>query len=105
SPLTLHAVKRAADCRWADGTLEVLDLANVDMASLPRAAVSAAAGKAAYDYVERAVTLAQAREIHGIVTAPINKEPLAAAGMPHTGPTEAPARPPNTADLATPLTG
>ncbi len=61
SPLTLHAVKRVADCRWADGTLEVLDLANVDMASLPRAAVSAAAGKAAYDYVERAVTLAQAR--------------------------------------------
>src|SRR5205823_1894714 len=36
SPLTLHAVKRVADCRWADGTLEVLDLANVDMAALRR---------------------------------------------------------------------
>src|SRR5438046_1427963 len=105
SPLTLHAVKRVADCRWADGTLEVPDLANVDMASLPRAAVSAAAGKAAYDYVERAVTLAQAREIHGIVTAPINKEALAAAGMPHTGHTEILARLSNTADFAMLLMG
>ena len=36
SSLALHAVPRIADCRWADGTLEVLDLANVDMATLPR---------------------------------------------------------------------
>ena len=105
SPLTLHAVKRAADCRWADGTLEVLDLANVDMASLPRAAVSAAAGKAAYDYVERAVTLAQAREIHGIVTAPINKEALAAAGVQHSGHTEILAKLSGTADFAMLLMG
>jgi len=79
SPLALHAVARVADCRWADGTMEVLDLANVDMRALPRAAVSAAAGKAAYEYIERAVELAQTAEIHGIVTAPINKEALAAA--------------------------
>src|SRR5439155_788154 len=105
SPLTLHAVKRVADCRWADRTLEVLDLGNVDMASLPRAAVSAAAGQAAYDYVERAVALAQAHEIHGIVTAPINKEALAAAGMPHTGHTEILARLSNTADYAMLLLG
>jgi 4-hydroxythreonine-4-phosphate dehydrogenase len=105
SPLTLHAVGRVADCRWAEGTLEVLDLANVDMDSLPRAAVSAAAGKAAYDYVERAVALAQAREIHGIVTAPINKEALAAAGIEHSGHTEILARLSNTRDFAMLLLG
>ncbi|HEY3098609.1 MAG TPA: 4-hydroxythreonine-4-phosphate dehydrogenase PdxA, partial [Methylomirabilota bacterium] len=105
SPLSVHTVKRVADCRWADGTLEVLDLANVDMQTLPRAAVSAAAGRAAYDYVERAVALAQAREIDGIVTAPINKEALAAAGMPHTGHTEILARLSNTADFAMLLMG
>ena len=38
SPLRLHGVTRVADCRWPPGTLEVLDLANVDMATLPRAA-------------------------------------------------------------------
>jgi 4-phospho-D-threonate 3-dehydrogenase / 4-phospho-D-erythronate 3-dehydrogenase len=105
APLTVHAVKRVADCRWTDGTLEVLDLANVDMPTLPRAAVSAAAGRAAYDYVERAVTLAQAREIDGIVTAPINKEALAAAGMPHTGHTEILAKLSNTANYAMLLMG
>jgi len=105
SPLTLHAVKRVADCRWADGTLEVLDLANVDMQTLPRGAVSAEAGRAAYDYVERAVVLAQAREIDGIVTAPINKEALAAAGMPHTGHTEILAKLSNTTNYAMLLMG
>jgi 4-phospho-D-threonate 3-dehydrogenase / 4-phospho-D-erythronate 3-dehydrogenase len=105
SPLTLHAVARVGECRWAEGTLEVLDLANVDMATLPRAAVSAAAGQAAYDYVERSVSLAQAGEIHGIVTAPINKEALAAAGMEHTGHTEILARLSNTTDFAMLLMG
>src|SRR5262249_12893775 len=105
SPLTLHAVKRVADCRWADATLEVLDLANVDMQTLPRGAVSAAAGRAAYDYVDRAVALAPAREIDGIVPAPINKEALAAAGMPHTGHTEILAKLSNTANYAMLLMG
>jgi 4-hydroxythreonine-4-phosphate dehydrogenase len=105
SPLTLHAVAGVADCRWVDGTLEVLDLANVDMDSLPRAAISAAAGKAAYEYIERAVSLAEAREIHGIVTAPINKEALAAAGMQHSGHTEILARLSDTRDFAMLLMG
>jgi 4-phospho-D-threonate 3-dehydrogenase / 4-phospho-D-erythronate 3-dehydrogenase len=105
SPLTLHAVRRVADCRWADGTLEVLDLANVDMATLPRAEVSAAAGRAAYAYIERAVALAKAGEIHAIVTAPVNKEALAAAGVQHSGHTEILAQLTGTRDFAMLLMG
>jgi 4-phospho-D-threonate 3-dehydrogenase / 4-phospho-D-erythronate 3-dehydrogenase len=104
-PLALHAVARVADCRWADGTLEVLDLANVDMATLARAEVSAAAGRAAYEYIERAVTLARAGEIHAIVTAPVNKEALAAAGVPHSGHTEILAQLTDTRDFAMLLMG
>jgi 4-hydroxythreonine-4-phosphate dehydrogenase len=88
SRLQVHSVGRVEDCVWDDKTLEVLDLGNVDMGSLPRAAVSAAAGKAAYEYIERAVGLARSRRIHGIVTAPVNKEALAAAGVLHSGHTE-----------------
>jgi 4-hydroxythreonine-4-phosphate dehydrogenase len=105
SPLALHAVARVDDCRWAEGTLEVLDLANVDMRALARATVSGAAGKAAYQYIERAVDLAQTAEIHGIVTAPINKEALAAAGMQHSGHTEILARLSGTRDFAMLLLG
>ena len=105
SPLTLHAVARVHDCRWAPGTLEVLDLGNVDMRTLPRAAVSAEAGRAAYAYIETAVTLAQAGEIHGVVTAPVNKEALAAAGVPHSGHTEILAALSGTRDFAMLLMG
>jgi 4-hydroxythreonine-4-phosphate dehydrogenase len=88
SPLALHAVTDVGECRWATDTLECLDLANVEPATLPRGAVSAAAGRAAYAYIERAVALAQTRAIGGIVTAPVNKEALAAAGVAHSGHTE-----------------
>jgi 4-hydroxythreonine-4-phosphate dehydrogenase len=105
SPLTLRAVRRVAECGWDPTRLEVLDLANVDMATLPRCEVSAAAGRAAYEYIERAVTLAGTREIDGIVTAPINKEALAAAGMQHSGHTEILARLSDTRDFAMLLMG
>jgi 4-hydroxythreonine-4-phosphate dehydrogenase len=105
SPLTLHAVDRVADCRWADGTLEVLDLANVDMSTLPRAEVSASAGRAAYEYIERAVALAGQRAIDAIVTAPVNKEALAAAGVRHSGHTEILAELTGTRDFAMLLMG
>jgi 4-phospho-D-threonate 3-dehydrogenase / 4-phospho-D-erythronate 3-dehydrogenase len=88
SPLSLHAVGSPENCDWRDGQIECLDLADVDLATLPRGAVSAAAGRAAYAYIEKAVRLAQQRAIGAIVTAPINKEALAAAGVPHAGHTE-----------------
>jgi 4-hydroxythreonine-4-phosphate dehydrogenase len=105
APLTAHVVGGVADCRWAEGTLEVLDVPNVDMATLPRAEVSAAAGRAAYAYIERAVALARSGEIDAIVTAPVNKEALAAAGVRHSGHTEILAELTGTRDFAMLLMG
>jgi len=105
SPLALHRVKSPADCRFAAGTLECLDLENVDVRSLPRRAVSAEAGRAAYQYIETAVRLCQGHEIDAVVTAPINKEGLAAAGHPHTGHTEILAKLSGTRDFAMLLMG
>jgi 4-hydroxythreonine-4-phosphate dehydrogenase len=50
--------------------------------------LSAEAGQAAYDTIVRAVRDAQAGGIHGIATAPVNKEALALAGLPWRGHTE-----------------
>ncbi len=105
SPLTLHPVRGLPDCRWDAGVLECLDLGNVDVSALPKCAVSAAAGRAAYEYIERAVGLAQRGEIDGIVTAPVNKEGLAAAGVPHSGHTEILAQLSGTRDFAMLLMG
>jgi 4-hydroxythreonine-4-phosphate dehydrogenase len=50
--------------------------------------LSAESGYAAYETIVRAVRDAQAGGIHGIATAPINKEALALAGLPWRGHTE-----------------
>jgi 4-hydroxythreonine-4-phosphate dehydrogenase len=105
SPLQMHAVKSIDACAFAPGTLECLDLANVDAAALPKSTVSAEAGRAAYAYIETGVRLCQAGAIDGIVTAPVNKEALAAAGVPHSGHTEILARLTNTKDFAMLLMG
>ena len=103
--LVVESVKQIGDCAFAAGTLECLDLANVDAAGLPRGAVSAEAGHAAYAYIETAVRLCQSGEIDGIVTAPVNKEALAAAGVPHSGHTEILAKLSATTDFAMLLMG
>jgi 4-hydroxythreonine-4-phosphate dehydrogenase len=50
--------------------------------------VSAPAGLAAYKAIEEAVSAHKRGEIDAIATAPINKESLRAAGVPHIGHTE-----------------
>jgi 4-phospho-D-threonate 3-dehydrogenase / 4-phospho-D-erythronate 3-dehydrogenase len=105
SPLRLHAVESIDACRFEPGTVECLDLANVDAAALPKATVSAEAGRAAYAYIETGVRLCQAGAIDGIVTAPVNKEALAAAGVQHSGHTEILARLTDTKDFAMLLMG
>jgi 4-hydroxythreonine-4-phosphate dehydrogenase len=105
SPLRLHTIKSVGACNFEAGTLECLDLANVDVAALPKSTVSAEAGRAAYTYIETGVRLCQAGAIDGIVTAPVNKEALAAAGVPHSGHTEILARLTGTKDFAMLLMG
>ncbi|MBI1728596.1 MAG: 4-hydroxythreonine-4-phosphate dehydrogenase PdxA, partial [Candidatus Rokubacteria bacterium] len=105
SPLRLHVVSKPAECRFEAGSLEILDLANADASTLVRAQVSAEAGRAAYAYIERAVRLCQSGEIDGMVTAPVNKEALAAAGVQHSGHTEILATLSGTKDFAMLLMG
>ena len=54
----------------------------------PYGQVSAAAGQAAYDAILKAIDLARTGAVSGIVTAPIHKEALSAAGIPFPGHTE-----------------
>jgi 4-hydroxythreonine-4-phosphate dehydrogenase len=105
SPLSLHAVKDIGECRFGQGTIECLDLGNVELARLPKAAVSAEAGRAAYAYIETGVRLCLSGQIDALVTAPVNKEALAAAGHQHSGHTEILATLTGTKDFAMLLMG
>lgn len=80
---TLEAAKTAIGC---DVDLEgrVVDLA-IEGAPLPWGQLSPVAGDAAFRFIETAVRDAQAGRIGCIVTAPINKEALNAAGHHYDG--------------------
>ena len=88
APLTLHPIANVTKARFDPTAPDVLDLANVDYAALCKGRVSAAAGQAAVDYVQRAVELALAGQVDAVTTGPINKAALQAAGIPHIGHTE-----------------
>jgi 4-hydroxythreonine-4-phosphate dehydrogenase len=87
-PIKIKSIKKISEADFADGTIEVIDLHNVDMKKLVRGKVSPIGGSAAYDYIETATKLALAKEIAAIVTAPLNKEALNLAGYDYPGHTE-----------------
>ncbi|MGH8117364.1 MAG: 4-hydroxythreonine-4-phosphate dehydrogenase PdxA [Rhodanobacteraceae bacterium] len=59
-----------------------------DLHAVQAGRVSAAAGRAAYDFLCRAIDWTMAGDADGIVTAPLHKEGLHAAGLPYPGHTE-----------------
>jgi 4-hydroxythreonine-4-phosphate dehydrogenase len=71
---------------WGDA--RIVDLANADPSSFEPGKVSAACGRAAWEYVEAAARAAQAGDALAVVTAPLNKESVSAAGVSHIGHTE-----------------
>jgi len=72
------------------GCLPVLEVPGLPegLSALPWGQVNARAGAAAARCIERAVHWVQAGEAAAVVTAPVHKEALAAAGLPYPGHTE-----------------
>jgi 4-hydroxythreonine-4-phosphate dehydrogenase len=66
----------------------IVDCNGIDARKVKKATVSAACGRAAYDYIEESVKAALAGKIAGVVTAPIHKESLHLAGVKYPGHTE-----------------
>ena len=79
--------KAAADPRVAEACEPVIYGAGAGVAVTP-GMVSAAAGRAAYDIICRAVRDAQSGVVDAIATAPISKLALAQAGLPWKGHTD-----------------
>ena len=59
-----------------------------EVAGIQRGRISAAAGRAAYDAITRAVADALRGDVQAVATAPINKAAFAAAGLPWKGHTD-----------------
>ncbi|MFB6173852.1 MAG: 4-hydroxythreonine-4-phosphate dehydrogenase PdxA [Halobacteriales archaeon] len=81
--LDVRAVEDVAGARFAPGTVDVLDLDNVE--EVEYGVVREAYGRASLAYVERAIDLALEGTIDAITTAPINKQATRLAGAEHAG--------------------
>lgn len=68
--------------------VELIDMKNCPVNSFEPGKVSSACGRAAYEYIEKAVALTLEGKAKALCTAPINKESLRAAGVPFIGHTE-----------------
>lgn len=84
----------------AQGALPLLQACAPLPADLPLGRIDARAGAAAHACVQRAIDLALAGRVAGIVTAPLHKEALRAAGVQHPGHTEMLAERAGTSDFA-----
>jgi len=84
--LSIQLLERPA-CIDKPGLVPLLPLGRLPP-DLPFGREDARAGRAAADYIERAVALALAGEVRAVVTAPINKAALKLAGVPFPGHTE-----------------
>jgi 4-hydroxythreonine-4-phosphate dehydrogenase len=86
--LRVKAVESPADVDDSPGVVNVMDLENVDLTSLVRGRVDPAAGRAAYESIEKATMLTLAHEAEAVVTAPLNKDALNQAGYHFPGHTQ-----------------
>ncbi|MEM9701214.1 MAG: 4-hydroxythreonine-4-phosphate dehydrogenase PdxA, partial [Planctomycetota bacterium] len=71
----------AALFRGESGVIHCFDPTNGLAGGAPVRQISAAAGRAAYDWLIAAADLCLSGEADGVVTAPLNKAALAAAGL------------------------
>ncbi len=70
------------------GKINVLDMRQITPADFTMGRVSAACGRAAYAYILKGIELATQGIAAGVITNPINKEALKAAGINYPGHTE-----------------
>ncbi len=86
--LGVQAVFSPKEGSYQFGTIDLLDLKNIDSRAFKHKTVSADMGKASFEYVKKVIELAMAKDIDATVTGPISKEAINLAGFHYSGHTE-----------------
>jgi 4-hydroxythreonine-4-phosphate dehydrogenase len=84
----LQVIHHCAEAAPSPGVVPCVPGSDQDLHRVQPGQVNAAAGRAAYDFLCRAIDWTLAGDADGIVTAPLHKEGLRAAGLPYPGHTE-----------------
>jgi 4-hydroxythreonine-4-phosphate dehydrogenase len=102
-PLILHSIEKVTDIIGKSGTIDILDMHNLDWSNVKIGQISADCGRVSMAFLEKAMQLALNHEITAMVNAPINKEATMLAGYTGLGHLEYMARATNTKIYATML--
>ncbi|MDT2757002.1 4-hydroxythreonine-4-phosphate dehydrogenase PdxA [Enterococcus asini] len=86
--LDVNVIEHPSEGKYTFGTIDLIDMNIVDMATFKVGEVSKVGGDAAFQYVKKVIDLAMAKEIDATVTNPLNKEAMNAAGHHFEGHTE-----------------
>jgi 4-hydroxythreonine-4-phosphate dehydrogenase len=98
--LNVNPVTQPVDGIYQYGTVDVLDMHNIDPDKFHFNTVSLMTGKASFEYVAKVIELAKAKSIDATITGPIHKEAIQKAGFNFAGHTEIYAALTNTKDYA-----
>jgi 4-hydroxythreonine-4-phosphate dehydrogenase len=86
--LAIHTVSSPSRGLFRRGTIDLLDLRNIDANPIRHKTTSADYGRASFEYVRKVIDLAMAKEVDATVTGPISKEAINLAGFHYSGHTE-----------------
>lgn len=86
--VTVRSIVSLTEADPGTGKIDVLDLHNVDISKHSWGRPNVSSGKATVEYVKKAAELTMSHGADAVVTAPINKEMMNAAGFNYGGHTE-----------------
>jgi len=88
SNLKLNVIKNTEEIKGEFGIIDLIDLDNIKLDEFNYGKVSAKAGQASLEYIYKGIDLAMEGLVNAVVTGPIHKEAIKAAGSPYAGHTE-----------------
>ena len=86
--LDINVISEVSEGKFTHGTIDLIDLKNIDMTNFEMGQESAMCGKAAYEYIAKCIDLAMKKEVQAVATSTINKKSLKKANVPYIGHTE-----------------
>jgi len=98
--VSLNVIDDIKQAKGKYGIIDLFDLDNITLDDFKYGMISAAAGKASIEYIFKAIELAKEGKVDAVVTGPIHKKAINAAGYHYVGHTEIFAEKTNTKDYA-----
>ena len=98
--VSLNVIDDIKQAKGKYGIIDLFDLDNITLDDFKYGMISAAAGKASIEYIFKAIELAKEGKVDAVVTGPIHKKAINAAGYQYAGHTEIFAEKTNTKDYA-----